>query len=85
MSEFTTVAPYASKYKTGRKFISPCCTASITEFLLPSGRTMLAGSVAGHGWSQPYAGTIDGINDTGTKVDADGAERACHWVMKEGE
>jgi hypothetical protein len=70
--------PFPDTARTGRAFISPCCTASVTEFLV-DGQLWLAGSVAGHGWSQPWQGSVDDINDTGTLVDADGSERRIYW------
>lgn len=50
----------------------------MTEFLI-DGHLWLAGSVAGRGWSQPWRGPIDGINDTGTVVEPDGSERRIYW------
>jgi len=50
----------------------------VTEFLV-AGQHWLASSIAGHGWSQPWPGTVDDINDTGTLVDADGTERPVRW------
>ena len=70
--------PFPDTARTGRAFISPCCTASVTEFLV-DGQLWLAGSVAGHGWSQPWQGSVDDINDTGTMVEADGTERRIYW------
>ena len=64
--------------KTGRAFITPCCTSGVYEFFV-DGELWLAGSVAGHGWNAPWKGSIDDINDTGTKVDANGAERRVYW------
>jgi hypothetical protein len=43
------------------------------------GKLWLAHSVAGHGWGTPWQGSVDDINDTGTKVDADGTERRVYW------
>jgi hypothetical protein len=74
----TTNPPFPDTARTGRTFISPCCTASITEFLV-DGHLWLAGSVAGHGWSQPWLGSVDDINDTGTLVGVDGTERRIYW------
>jgi hypothetical protein len=74
----TQSPPFPDTARTGRAFITPCCTASVTEFLV-DGQHWLANSVAGHGWSQPWAGSLDDINDTGTLVDADGTERPIRW------
>ena len=74
----TAEPPFPDAARTGRAFISPCCTASIREFLV-DGTLWLAGSVAGHGWGQPWMGRIEDINDTGTLVDADGTERPTRW------
>jgi hypothetical protein len=71
-------APFPEDTRTGRAFITPCCTASTTEFRV-DGTLWLANSVAGHGWSKPWIGSIDDINDTGTIVDADGTERRIFW------
>ena len=68
----------AYEARTGRAFISPCCTAFVREFLV-DGQLWLAGSVIGHGWSAPCRGSIDDINDTGTVVEADGTERPVRW------
>ena len=76
--------PFPDDTRTGRAFISPCCTASVTEFLV-NGQHWLASSVAGHGWSQPWLGSVDGINDTGTLVDADGTERRIYWRATAGD
>lgn len=70
--------PFPDDVQTGRAFISPCCTASVREFRV-DGVLWLAGSVAGHGWVEPWQGSIDDINDTGTLVDADGTERRVFW------
>ena len=78
MTERTPNPPFPDACRTGRAFISPCCAASITEFL-SDGRLWLAGRVAGHGWSPPWPGSIDTINDTGTLVEADGSERRVVW------
>ena len=74
----TKTPPFPDAARTGRAFISPCCRASVTEFLV-DGQLRLAGSVAGHGWSQPWQGSVDDINDTGTLVEADGTERRIYW------
>ena len=74
----TPACPFPDEARTGRAFISPCCTASVREFLV-DGQLWLAGSVAGHGWSAPWRGSIDDINDTGTIVRADGTECPIRW------
>ncbi len=71
-------APFPEVARTGRAFISPCCTAAVTEFLV-GGTLWLADSAAGHGWGRPWQGSIDDINDTGTIVEADGTERRVFW------
>ena len=78
MSDRTPNPPFPDACRTGRAFISPCCTASVTEFL-SGGQLCLASRVAGHGWSAPWPGCIEDINDTGTLVDADGSERPVFW------
>ncbi len=70
--------PFTDAQRTGRSFITPCCTAGTFEFRLDD-VLWLASHVAGHGWSAPWRGSIDDINDTGTKVDADGAEHRVSW------
>ncbi len=64
--------------RTGRKFTTPCCAASSHEFRV-DGVLHLASRVAGHGWSVPWRGCIEDINDTGTVVEQDGSERRIHW------
>ena len=78
MSERTPEAPFPAACRTGRAFISPCCTASVREFRR-DGVLYLASSVAGHGWSTPWRGRIEDINDTGTIVGEDGSERRVCW------
>ena len=75
--------PFRIPPERGRAFISPCCTASIREFL-SDGQLWLVGRVAGHGWSAPWPGRIEDINDTGTLVDADGSERPVYWTRGKG-
>jgi hypothetical protein len=70
---------------TGRMYISPCCTAGVDEFQMPDGTLMLIGSVAGHGFGQPWAGSVDDINETGTIVGHDGIERAVVWRPEKDE
>lgn len=79
MDDRTKEPPFSDACRTGRAFISPCCTASVREFLV-EGVLYLASSVAGHGWSAPWPGSIDAINDTGTIVAADGTERRIRWT-----
>ncbi len=78
MTDRTPNPPFPDACHTGRAFISPCCTASIREFKA-DGQLWLAGHVAGHGWSAPWPGNIEEINDTGTLVKADGVERRVFW------
>lgn len=72
---------------TGFQFITPCCTASVDEFRMPDGSTMLIGSVAGHGFGKPWAGTVlNDINDQGTIVYPDGKHKARYYdASKESE
>jgi hypothetical protein len=66
--------------ETGRKFITPCCTASTIEYVDESGHTWLRSQVVGHGWTSDYfRGAVDEINDGGTVVEADGSERRVYW------
>jgi len=84
MTEFTSAPPFADNLRTGRAFITPCCTAGTREYLI-DGVLWLVFSVAGHGYAAPRQGSIDDINDTGTKVDADGTERRVWWKRTPGE
>ena len=84
MSDRTKEPPFTDTTRTGRAFISPCCTAGVYEFRV-DGTLWLAGSVAGHGWDKPWSGNVDDINDTGTKVDADGMERRVYWRAERDE
>jgi hypothetical protein len=52
---------------TGRQYISPCYTSSVYEFRIGS-VLWLIGSVAGHGFSKPWEGKIEDINEQGFKV-----------------
>ena len=70
--------PFPDACRTGRAFITPCCTASTREFLV-DGVLYLASRVAGHDWSPAWRGRIEDINHTGTLVEADGTERQVHW------
>lgn len=82
--EFTQKPPFPDVQRTGRAFITPCCTAETFEFRVDDS-LWLAFQVAGHGWAAPRQGSIDDINDTGTKVDADGTERHVRWKPTPGE
>ena len=62
----------------GRKFIAPCCTASLHEFLA-DGILHLASSVAGHRWSAAWPSRIEDVNDDGWIIEADGSERRIRW------
>ena len=78
MIEFTQRPPFPETQRTGRAFIAPCCTAGTREYLV-DGVLWLVFHVAGHGYAAPRPGSIDEINDAGTKVDADGTERRVRW------
>jgi hypothetical protein len=78
ITDRTLEPPIRDAACTGRAFIISCCTASVTEFLV-NAQLWLAGSVAGHGWTKPWPGSIDDINETGTLVDANRTERPIHW------
>jgi len=78
MEDRTTNPPFPDACRTGRAFITSCCTSSTREFLV-DGVLCLASRVAGHGWFPPHRGCIEDINDTGTLVDADGTERHVQW------
>ena len=66
--------------ETGRRYITPCCTASTVEFVDDEGKKFLRCQVAGHGWTSDFwAGVVEDINDTGTIVEADGTERKIFW------
>ena len=78
MTDRTPNPPFPDACRTGRAFISPCATASVREFKV-DGQLWLAGRVAGHGWSTPWPGSIEEINDTGTRVEADGSDRQVFW------
>ena len=78
MNKRTPEAPFPDACLTGRAFISPCCTSSVREFYADGG-LYLASRVAGHGWSAPWPGCIEDINDTGTLVEKDGSERPIRW------
>lgn len=74
----TKDAPFPDAERTGRCFITPCCTSAIYEFIV-DGEFCLSNSVVGHGWSQPWPGRVEDINDTGHLIEADGTERAVYW------
>ena len=76
--EPTADPPFPDACRTGRAFISPCCTAGTFEFLV-DGVLYLSFHVAGHGWFPAWPGRIEDINDTGTLVEAPGQERRVHW------
>lgn len=78
MNKRTPEAPFPDACLTGRAFISPCCTSSTREFCV-DGVLYLASRVTGHGWSVPWPGRIEDINDTGTVVEKDGSERPIRW------
>lgn len=78
MDQRSSNPPFPDTCRTGRAFITPCCTASTREFLV-DGVLYLASRVAGHGWSPAWRGRIEDVNDTGTLVEADGTERRVYW------
>ncbi len=78
MHDRTPEPPFPDPCRTGHMFITPCCTGSVHEFYV--GATLhLVSHVAGHGWSATWPGRIEGINDDGTIVGADGTERRIRW------
>jgi hypothetical protein len=78
MDNPTREPPFPDACRTGRMFITPCCTASTHEFSV--GNVLhLASRVAGHGWSLAWPGRIEDINDDGTLVETDGTERPVRW------
>lgn len=78
MDPRTAEPPFPDACRTGRVFLTPCCTASTREFIV-DGVLYLASSVVGHGWSVPWRGRIEDINDDGCVVEADGSERRIRW------
>jgi len=78
MHDHTPEPPFPDTCHTSRMFITPCCAASVQEFLA-NGSLHLDSHVAGHGWSAAWRGRIEGINDDGTIVEADGSEHRIHW------
>ena len=76
--ERTRTPPFPDEARTGWIFISPCCTSSVREFSI-DGTFWLAGHVANHGWSKPWIGRVQDINDTGTIVHRDGSEYPRRW------
>lgn len=80
----TAEAPFSDETRTRRAFVSLCCTSLVAEFSV-DGVLWLANRIVGHGWSRPWQGSVDGINDTGTLIDADDTERAISWVRRSGD
>lgn len=78
MDEPTRDPPFPDTCRTGRAFITPCCTAKQTEYRV-DGVLYLVFHVTGHGWFPARPGSIDSINDTGTIVDQTGKERRIYW------
>ena len=78
MDEPTRDPPFPDECRTGRAFITPCCTGKQTEYRV-DGVLYLVFHVAGHGWFPARPGSIDQINDTGTIVDSSGQERRVYW------
>ena len=78
MYDTTEDPPFPDACRTGRAFISLCCTAGTYEFCV-DGTRYLSTSVAGHGWFAARPGRIEDINDTGTLVEAPGNERRVYW------
>ena len=78
MDPRTAEPPFPDACRTSRVFLTPCCTASTREFIV-DGVLYLASSVVGHGWSAPWQGRIEDINDDGCVVEADGRERRICW------
>jgi len=78
MDEPTRDPPFPDACRTGRGFITPCCTGKQTEFLV-NGVLYLSFHIAGHGWFPARPGRIEDINDDGTIVEKDGSERRIRW------
>ncbi len=78
MDDLTRDPPFPAACRTGRAFITPCCTSATREFIV-DGVLYLASHVNGHGWFPPERGRIEDINETGTLVEADGTERRIRW------
>jgi len=77
MDQPTPEPPFPDACRTGRAFITWCCTAATYEFL-SDGVLFLAFHVAGHSWERARPGCIDEINDDDTIVDR-GTERRVRW------
>lgn len=82
MDEPTPDPPFPDACRTGRAFITPCCTAAQREFQV-DGVLYLVFHVAGHGWFPARPGSIDDINDDGTIVEKDGTERRIRWHLNQ--
>ncbi len=78
MYDPTPELPFPDACRTGRAFITPCCTAGTYEFLFED-VLYLSFHVAGHGWFPARPGRIEDINDTGTICDGTGNERRVYW------
>lgn len=78
MDDPTPEPPFPDTCRTGRAFITPCCTASQREYLV-DGVLYLVFHVAGHGWFPARPGRIEDINDSGTLCDGAGNERRVYW------
>lgn len=78
MTGHSNEKPFEQHQATGRKFITPCCTVSTHEYLVDA-TYYLVSHVAEYGWSKPWCGSLDDINETGTLVDAGGHERAVYY------
>jgi len=83
MHDHTPAPPFLDTCRTsrtGRMSSALYCTASVLEFFGGGTLTVhLASHVAGHGWSAAWPGRIEGINDDGQIVEADGSERRIRW------
>ena len=84
MNERTPEAPFPDARLTGRAFIASCCTSSVREYMV-DGVLCLASRVAGHGWSAPWPGRIEDVNDTGTLIEKDGSQRPIRWRADRAE
>lgn len=73
MDRPTPEPPFPDALRTGRRFITPCCTAATFEFSV-GGVLLLATRVAGHGWFPAEPGRIESIGERGTFIEADGIE-----------
>jgi len=70
--------PFPDACRTGRAFITPCCTAKQTEYMV-DGVLYLSFYVVGRGWFPARPGSIDSINDDGTIIEKDGSSRRIRW------